>query len=79
MLLWRVVDSALLPTRMRRLLPWWWWSLRAIASAEGILVLHDPEIVRLMSMKIFVDADPDVRLARRGLCVAADHTTVFAQ
>ncbi|KAJ4462475.1 putative Uridine-cytidine kinase 2-A [Paratrimastix pyriformis] len=32
---------------------------------EGILILHDPSIVKLMSMKIFVDADPDVRLARR--------------
>ncbi|KAG5527052.1 hypothetical protein RHGRI_028093 [Rhododendron griersonianum] len=32
---------------------------------EGILVLHDPRVRDLMNMKIFVDAEPDVRLARR--------------
>ncbi|CAM8980614.1 unnamed protein product [Rhodiola kirilowii] len=32
---------------------------------EGILVLHDPRVCKLMSMKIFVDTDSDVRLARR--------------
>ncbi|KAM7509191.1 hypothetical protein LguiA_019644 [Lonicera macranthoides] len=32
---------------------------------EGILVLHDPCVRDLMNMKIFVDTDSDVRLARR--------------
>ncbi|XP_052188630.1 uridine kinase-like protein 5 isoform X2 [Diospyros lotus] len=32
---------------------------------EGILVLHDPRVRNLMNMKIFVDTDSDVRLARR--------------
>ncbi|CAJ1960216.1 unnamed protein product [Sphenostylis stenocarpa] len=32
---------------------------------EGILVFHDPRIRELMNMKIFVDTDADVRLARR--------------
>ncbi|KAL5998216.1 hypothetical protein ACLOJK_009154 [Asimina triloba] len=32
---------------------------------EGILVLHDPRVRNLMNMKIFVDTDSDLRLARR--------------
>ncbi|XP_048327231.2 uridine kinase-like protein 5 [Ziziphus jujuba] len=32
---------------------------------EGILVLHDHRVRDLMNMKIFVDTDSDVRLARR--------------
>ncbi|KAL9918287.1 uridine-cytidine kinase-like lethal (2) k01209 isoform 2-T2 [Glossina fuscipes fuscipes] len=32
---------------------------------EGILVFHSPEILKLLDMKIFVDTDPDIRLARR--------------
>lgn len=32
---------------------------------EGILVFHDQHVRRLMNMKIFVDTDADVRLARR--------------
>ncbi|KAK4365760.1 hypothetical protein RND71_013640 [Anisodus tanguticus] len=32
---------------------------------EGILVFHDARVRNLMSMKIFVDTDADVRLARR--------------
>ncbi|KAL2942270.1 Uridine kinase-like protein 1 chloroplastic, partial [Bienertia sinuspersici] len=32
---------------------------------EGILVFHDSRVRNLMSMKIFVDTDADVRLARR--------------
>ncbi|KAL8475354.1 hypothetical protein ACS0TY_028145 [Phlomoides rotata] len=32
---------------------------------EGILVLHDSRVRGLMNMKIFVDTDSDVRLARR--------------
>ena len=42
----------------------------ALASApviivEGILVLGEPELRRLMDIKVFVDADADVRLIRR--------------
>lgn len=32
---------------------------------EGILALHDPRIVALMNLKIFVDCDDDIRLYRR--------------
>jgi uridine kinase len=32
---------------------------------EGILVLHEPELRRLMDIKLFIDADPDVRFIRR--------------
>ncbi|XP_073004421.1 uridine kinase-like protein 4 [Typha latifolia] len=32
---------------------------------QGILVFHDPRVRGLMNMKIFVDTDADVRLARR--------------
>ncbi|KAK9090138.1 hypothetical protein Sjap_023315 [Stephania japonica] len=32
---------------------------------EGILVFHDQRVRNMMSMKIFVDTDADVRLARR--------------
>lgn len=32
---------------------------------EGILVFHSLEILKLLDMKIFVDTDPDIRLARR--------------
>ncbi|XP_062079399.1 uridine kinase-like protein 3 [Humulus lupulus] len=32
---------------------------------EGILIFHDPRVRELMNMKIFVDTDGDVRLARR--------------
>ncbi|XP_031480922.1 uridine kinase-like protein 4 [Nymphaea colorata] len=32
---------------------------------EGILILHDPRVRELMNMKIFVDTDADIRLARR--------------
>lgn len=32
---------------------------------EGILILHIPEIREMLNMKIFVDTDDDVRLARR--------------
>jgi uridine kinase len=33
---------------------------------EGILALYDKRVRNLMDMKIFVDTDSDVRLARRG-------------
>ena len=32
---------------------------------EGILIFHDPELRALMDIKLFVDADSDVRLMRR--------------
>lgn len=32
---------------------------------EGILVFHSPEILKMLDMKIFVDTDADIRLARR--------------
>ncbi|EJW88507.1 uridine kinase [Wuchereria bancrofti] len=32
---------------------------------EGILAFHNKELVDLMDMKVFVDTDPDIRLARR--------------
>ncbi|KAI7758351.1 hypothetical protein M8C21_013712 [Ambrosia artemisiifolia] len=32
---------------------------------EGILIFHDPRVREMMNMKIFVDTDADVRLARR--------------
>ena len=32
---------------------------------EGILVLAMPEVCELLAMKVFVDTDDDVRLARR--------------
>ena len=40
-----------------------------VVIMEGILVLHMPEIRDMLNMKIFVDTDDDVRLARR--CVGA--------
>ena len=36
-----------------------------VVIIEGILVLHMEEIRGLLNMKIFVDTDDDVRLARR--------------
>jgi len=32
---------------------------------EGILVLYEPELRRLMDLKIYVDTDPDLRVLRR--------------
>jgi uridine kinase len=32
---------------------------------EGILIFVDPELRRLMDIKLFIDADPDVRFIRR--------------
>ncbi|KAG5876704.1 hypothetical protein JTB14_038024 [Gonioctena quinquepunctata] len=32
---------------------------------EGILTFHNPKVTAMMDMKVFVDTDPDVRLARR--------------
>mmetsp|Transcript_2503 Transcript_2503/g.4309 ORF Transcript_2503/g.4309 Transcript_2503/m.4309 type:complete len:477 (+) Transcript_2503:66-1496(+) len=36
-----------------------------VVVLEGILVLHFPEVLRRCNMKVFVDTDDDVRLARR--------------
>ncbi|KAH7292703.1 hypothetical protein KP509_29G081900 [Ceratopteris richardii] len=36
-----------------------------VVILEGILIFHDPRVRALMNMKIFVDTDADVRLARR--------------
>ncbi|KAK7291559.1 hypothetical protein RIF29_06800 [Crotalaria pallida] len=36
-----------------------------VIIVEGILVFHEQRVRDMMNMKIFVDADPDVRLARR--------------
>jgi uridine kinase len=36
-----------------------------IVVLEGILIFHDPELRGLMDIKLFIDADPDVRFIRR--------------
>ena len=36
-----------------------------IIVVEGVLVLYDPRLRALFNLKIFVDADPDVRFIRR--------------
>ena len=38
---------------------------RSLIIVEGILVLAEPELVRRMDIRVFVDADDDIRLARR--------------
>ncbi|NNE34695.1 MAG: uridine kinase, partial [Rhodothermales bacterium] len=38
---------------------------RRVILVEGILVLTNAELARRMDIKVFVDADPDVRLMRR--------------
>jgi uridine kinase len=38
---------------------------QAVAVLEGILVLAIPELRSVLDFKIFVDADPDIRLIRR--------------
>ena len=35
---------------------------------EGILVLHIPDVCQRLNMKVYVDTDDDVRLARRCAC-----------
>lgn len=42
---------------------------------EGILVFYFPEVRELFHMKLFVDTDPDTRLARRGDCTCWQHST----
>ena len=36
-----------------------------VVVLEGILIFHDPELRALMDIKLFIDADSDVRLIRR--------------
>lgn len=38
---------------------------RPVILVEGILIFADPELAKLMDIKVFVDTDADVRLARR--------------
>lgn len=38
---------------------------RNIILVEGILIFDDPELVSLMDIKVFVDTEDDIRLARR--------------
>jgi uridine kinase len=38
---------------------------RAVMVVEGILVLEDPELREMMDIKVYVDADADVRFIRR--------------
>lgn len=38
---------------------------RPVLILEGILIFDDPEIRSMMDIKLFVDADPDVRFIRR--------------
>lgn len=37
-----------------------------VILVEGILIFYDQELRDMFNMKLFVDADPDIRLARRG-------------
>ena len=39
--------------------------LRRIIIVDGVLLFHDPELCSILDMKIFVDAEDDVRLIRR--------------
>ena len=38
---------------------------RPVIIVEGILVLYEPALRALMGLKVYVDTDPDLRLARR--------------
>lgn len=38
---------------------------KPVLVVEGILVLEDPELRRMMDIKVYVDADADVRFIRR--------------
>ncbi len=42
-----------------------WMEPRPVILVEGILVLAEPELRRLMDIRIFVDTDPDIRFIRR--------------
>jgi len=53
------VTSRRSETQTRRVLP------ADVVIVEGILVLHIPVILERLNMKVYVDTDDDVRLARR--------------
>jgi len=38
---------------------------RPVVLIEGILILVEPELRQIMDLRVFVDADPDVRVLRR--------------
>ncbi len=38
---------------------------RAVLLIEGILVFDDPDLRKMMDIKVYVDADADVRFIRR--------------
>jgi uridine kinase len=38
---------------------------RPLLILEGILIFHDPELLRAMDIKVYLDTDADVRLLRR--------------
>ena len=40
---------------------------------EGILVFHTEEMRSMMDLKIYVQADADVRLIRRSMCANCDN------
>ena len=37
-----------------------------VVLVEGILIFYDKVMMEMFDMKLFVDTDPDTRLARRG-------------
>ncbi len=43
-----------------------------VILVEGILIFFDPYLRDMFNMKLFVDTDSDIRLARRGMNVV-DH------
>ncbi|KAG6741610.1 hypothetical protein POTOM_054884 [Populus tomentosa] len=53
------------PTNSCKALLSWKVNASDVIILEGILVFHDQRVRNLMNMKIFVDTDADVRLARR--------------
>lgn len=38
---------------------------RKVVIVDGILILYEPDLRRLMDIKVFVDTDPDIRFIRR--------------
>lgn len=40
-----------------------------VILVEGILIFFDQELRDIFDLKLFVDADPDIRLARRGFFI----------
>jgi uridine kinase len=45
-----------------------------VVIVEGILTLYHPEVRKLLDMKIYVDTDDDVRLARRSQNSSGRHS-----